>query len=90
MITSLPSRWLGNPDQQVRHLISRRKRVGLRQLRATTSLAHELHFDLVDVVDVILEVERFFHLTIPDEVPVHTVGDLMRYVRGHLPLAARA
>lgn len=90
MTTSLSSRWPGNLDQQVRHLISRRKRVGLRQLRPTTSLTHELLCDLVAVADVILEVERHFHLTIPDEVPVHPVGDLTRYVRGHFSPVACA
>jgi acyl carrier protein len=88
MFASSP-RWSANPDQQVRHLISRRKRVALRRLRSSTSLTHELQFDLVDVVDIILEVERHFHLTIPDEVPVDTVGDLMHYVRGHYLLASR-
>lgn len=44
---------------------------------------HEVQFDLVDVVDIILEVERHFHFTIPDEAPVDTVGDLMHYIRGH-------
>ncbi|UOQ71605.1 acyl carrier protein [Hymenobacter cellulosilyticus] len=84
------SRWPANPDQQVRRLISRRKRVALGRLHSSTRLMHELHFDLVDVVDIILEVERHFHLTIPDEVPVDTVGALMHYVRGHYPVASRA
>jgi len=84
-MVALSSRWSANPDQQVRRLISRRKRVALRRLHSSTSLRHELQFDLVDVVDIILEVERHFHLTIPDEVPVDTVGDLMHYVRGHCP-----
>lgn len=69
--------------QQVRLLISRRKRVRMSRLRVVTQLTSELHFDLVDVVDIILEVERYFHLTIPDEVPLHTVGDLVTYVRAH-------
>ncbi len=68
---------------QVRHLISQRKRVQMRRLRPTAHLSRELHFDLVDVVDIILAVEQFFHLTIPDEVPLATVGDLVQYVRTH-------
>lgn len=87
--TSSPA---GSADlaRQVRHLISRRKHVRVRQLRPTASLVQELHFDLVDVVDIILEVERFFHLTIPDEVPLHTVGDLVRYVGAHRPATGLA
>ena len=73
--------------RQVRHLSNRRKHVGVRQLRPTVSLMHELNFDLVDVVDITLEVERFFHLTIPDQIPLNTVGDLLCYVGAHRPAA---
>jgi acyl carrier protein len=76
--------------RQVRALIHRRKGVALRRLRVSTDLSRELGFDTVDVVDVILEVERRFHLTIPDEVPLATVGDFVRYVDTHRPLAALA
>jgi len=76
--------------RQVRHLISRRKHVRVRQLRPTARLMHELNFDLLDLVDIILEVERFFHLTIPDEIPLNTVGDLVRYVGAHSPAAHQA
>lgn len=69
--------------RQVRRLISRRKHVGMRYLQPRTDLMQELHFDVVDLVDVILEVERFFGLTIPDEVPLRTVGDLVSYVDAH-------
>jgi acyl carrier protein len=72
-----------NLPQQVRQLISRRKRVQLRYLQPHTDLIQELHFDMVDLVDVILELERFFGLTIPDEVPLHTIGDLISYVDAH-------
>lgn len=72
-----------NLAQQIRLLISRRKHVGMRYLRPRTDLIQELHFDVVDLVDVILEVERFFGLTIPDEVPLRTVGDLVSYVGAH-------
>ncbi|AKD03942.1 acyl carrier protein [Pontibacter korlensis] len=40
----------------------------------------ELGLDIVDVVDVILKVEKAFHLTIPDEVPVYTLDDFVNYV----------
>ena len=43
----------------------------------------ELGLDQLDVVDLILEVEREYHITIPDEVPVETVTDLARFVHSH-------
>jgi acyl carrier protein len=77
-------------EHQVRALIHQRKGVHMRRLRLSTDLSRELGFDTVDVVDVILEVERRFHLTIPDEVPLDTVGDFVRYVDAHWPRAAAA
>ncbi|GAB3811681.1 acyl carrier protein [Pontibacter rugosus] len=40
----------------------------------------ELDFDILDVVDIILAVEKNYHLTIPDEVPVYSIDDFINYV----------
>lgn len=48
----------------------------LLQVRDLTSLG----LDIVDVVDIILEVEKTYKLTIPDEVPVYTLDDFVNYV----------
>jgi acyl carrier protein len=40
----------------------------------------ELGFDILDVVDIILEVEKTYHLTVPDEVPVYSVDDFVRFI----------
>ncbi|MFD2719659.1 acyl carrier protein [Hymenobacter monticola] len=71
--------------RQVRHIIHARKGIRLRRLRLNTDLSQELGFDTVDLVDIILELERCFQLGIPDEVPLHTVGDCVRYIGSHLP-----
>lgn len=36
--------------------------------------------DIVDVVDTILEVEKTHNLTIPNEVPVFSVDNIVNYV----------
>ncbi|NEM98519.1 acyl carrier protein [Pontibacter burrus] len=51
----------------------------LLQVRDLSSLG----LDIIDVVDIILEVEKTYHLTIPDEVPVYTVDDFVNYVCTH-------
>ncbi len=43
----------------------------------------KLGLDIVDVVDIILKVEKTYHLTIPDKVPVYTVDDFVNYVYTH-------
>lgn len=71
--------------QQVLRIISKRKHIRASRLRVSSNLSRELGFDTVDVVDIILELERNFHITIPDEVPLSTVGDFVDYVASHTP-----
>lgn len=73
--------------QQVLRIISKRKAIKPQRLRIGSSLSRELGFDTVDVVDIILELERNFHITIPDEVPLTTVGDFVSYVASHAKAA---
>lgn len=40
----------------------------------------ELNFDILDVVDIILKVEKSFGVIIPDEVPVYSVDDFVKFV----------
>ena len=70
-------------EQQVFRIISKRKAIRASRVRKTASLARDLRFDTVDVVDIILELERNFHIVIPDELPLYTVGDFVRFVREH-------
>jgi acyl carrier protein len=70
-------------EQQVVRIISKRKAIKVVRLRRTASLSRDLRFDDVDVVDIILELERNFHILVPDEIPFNTVGDFVRYVSAH-------
>ena len=74
-------------EQQVFRIISKRKAIRASRVRKTASLARDLRFETLDVVDIILELERNFSITIPDEVPLYTVGDFVRYVREHAAAA---
>lgn len=70
-------------EQQVLRIISKRKAIKAVRLRRTASLSRDLRFDTVDLVDIIIELERSFHIVVPDEVPFYTVGDFVRYVTAH-------
>ena len=74
-------------EQQVFRIISKRKAIRASRVRKTASLARDLRFETLDVVDIILELERNFRITSPDEVPLTTVGDFVRYVREHAAAA---
>ena len=88
MITSRAFPTLHPVCDQVLRIICQRKRRRRRTLHLRAELTRDLHFDLVDVVDIILALEQHFHLTIPDEVSLRVVGDLVHYVVMHVPQAA--
>ena len=68
---------------EVIKIISKTKTLKPSRLRVNTNLSQDLGFDNLDVVDIILEVEKSFHITIPDEVPLRTVGEFVQYVTTH-------
>ena len=69
-------------QNEVIKIISRTKEIKPSRLRTSANLS-KFGFDTVDVVDIILEFEKNFHITIPDEVPIDTVGDFVNYVSSH-------
>jgi acyl carrier protein len=66
----------------VTRIISKNKGVRKSAILVKDNL-RELGLDQLDVVDLILEVEKKYHITIPDEVPVETVTDIVRFVHTH-------
>ncbi len=72
-----------NIESQVIKIISRTKEIRPARLHPSANLSREFGFDTVDVVDIILELERNFQIVIPDEVPLNTVGDFVDYVSSH-------
>ncbi|MER2997206.1 acyl carrier protein [Pontibacter populi] len=75
-------------EQEVIRIISRTKKVQPSRLQADVSLEQKLGFDTLDVVDIILALEKKYHIVIPDEVPINTVGDFVTYVADHSELVA--
>jgi len=86
LLTSTPA--VKAIEQQVLRIVSQRR--PLRPVRLRSRLNHELGLDSLDVVDIILALEQSFHIVIPDEVPLTTVGDFVAYVAENTPEASRA
>lgn len=61
------------------HIITSIKKVSPNRLLKVRDFT-KLDFDIIDVVDIILAVERRYHLSIPDEVPVYSIDDFVNYV----------
>ena len=70
-------------EREVIRIISKTKEIRPARLQANARLEKDFGFDVVDVVDIILELEKNFQITIPDEVPINTVGDFVDFVASH-------
>jgi acyl carrier protein len=70
-------------EREVIRIISKTKEIRPARLQANARLLQDFGFDTVDVVDIILELEKNFQIVIPDEVPINTVGDFVDYVASH-------
>ncbi|QCR23810.1 acyl carrier protein [Pontibacter sp. SGAir0037] len=75
-------------EKEVIRIISRTKEIKPTRLQAEARLSQDFGFDTLDLVDIILELEKNFGITIPDEVPINTVGDFIDYVASNTMRAA--
>jgi acyl carrier protein len=64
--------------RELAFLISAKKGVRVSKLNHT-DFSH-LGFDELDLVDIILEVERKFNVVIPDELPLRNLGDFVQFI----------
>ncbi|MBW7466695.1 acyl carrier protein [Pontibacter aydingkolensis] len=65
--------------QEVVKVISTLKNIKPQRLVAINDLT-ELGFDILDVVEIILRLEKKYELTIPDDVPVYSVDDFVDFI----------
>ena len=66
--------------QNIAQLIQRQK--GIPTSRVLTKSFEQLNFDMIDLIDIILAVEKKFEITIPDEVPLNSVDDFVSFIQG--------
>jgi acyl carrier protein len=76
--------------RQVLTLFRQRRNLPVKRLNLRLHLIEDLCFELLDVVDIILDLERRFHLHIPDEVAFDTIGDFVEYVAFHSRRSSRS
>jgi acyl carrier protein len=66
-------------QQNIAQLIHQQK--GILTTRLLTKSFDQLGFDLVDLIDIILAVEKKYQITIPDEVPLNSVADFVSFIQ---------
>ena len=67
---------------EVVEIISNRLGVGKEQITDQTTFQEELGADSLDVVELVMELETEFEITIPDEEAerIRTVGEAIEYI----------
>jgi acyl carrier protein len=70
-------------EKEVIRIISKTKKIKAERLQASARLEKDFGFDEVDVVDIILQLEKNFKIVIPDEVPMQTVRDVVGAVEAY-------
>jgi acyl carrier protein len=72
--------------EELREMISEKLGIEKDQITETSSFVNDLGVDSLEQVEVIMELEKKFDITIPDEDQdkLSTVGDLLKYLNEKL------
>ena len=73
-------------EEKVRQIVSEQMSVDKGELSRETSFVNDLNADSLDTVELVMELEDEFDLTIPDEEAegLKTVGEVIDYIQKHL------
>ena len=75
----------GNIEEQVKEIIVKQMGVNKDQVTPETSFINDLGADSLDTVELVMELEDAFDVSIPDEdaEKMQTVGDAINYIKEH-------
>jgi acyl carrier protein len=76
----------GTVQERVIAIVAEQMNVGADTVTPETSFINDLGADSLDTVELVMEFEDEFDLTIPDEEAekILTVGDAIKYVESHV------
>jgi acyl carrier protein len=71
--------------EQVKKIVAEKLGVSEDKVTETAAFVNDLGADSLDVVEFVMEVEKEFDITIPDEAAAKlvTVGDAVKYIDEH-------
>jgi acyl carrier protein len=71
-----------NIEQQVKDIIVDKLGVDANEVKPEASFTNDLGADSLDTVELIMEFEKKFNITIPDDVAekITTVGEAVKYI----------
>ncbi len=70
---------------KVMEVVCKQLNVAKDKLKEETSFVNDLSADSLDLVELVMELEDRFGISIPDEEAekIQTIGDAIKYVEGH-------
>lgn len=73
-------------EEKVIQIVSEQMSVDKSEITRATSFVNDLNADSLDTVELVMELEDEFDLTIPDEEAekLKTVGEAIDYIKKHL------
>ncbi len=73
-------------EEKVIQIVMEQMSVDKNEVSRETSFVNDLNADSLDTVELVMELEDEFDLTIPDEEAekLKTVGEAIEYIRKHL------
>lgn len=78
-------------EAKVKKIVSDQMGVPEADIKRETSFVNDLNADSLDTVELVMEFEEEFELSIPDEEAekIQTVGQAIDYIKDHLDSAAK-
>lgn len=80
---------LAEIESKVKKIVSEQMGVAEDEITPETSFVNDLNADSLDTVELVMELEDEFELSIPDEEAekIQTVGQATEYIKKHLDSA---
>lgn len=77
--------------EQVKEIVAQKLGVKEADITESAAFVNDLGADSLDVVEFVMEVEKKFNITIPDEDAgkLITVGDAVKYIDAHVKAAEK-
>ena len=72
-------------EQKVIDIVAEQMGVDKAEITRDTSFINDLNADSLDTVELVMEFEDEFEISIPDEdaEKIHSVGDAVKYIQSH-------